>query len=312
MSFKSVLTLAIFVLSGCAVVVQKFDLKWHMLTADSLDYSHFDKFPAIFLGVVRLVFAWIIWTVLLHVILDHSTFEVRTVSALGHQRIVLMRGYERLTMFTVWAWIVQGLYFSLAAYCSIQRGIQEVNGLHYILPPMNSTLQRLTWILFEVSFPVAFMISWTVSFVLIPGHRRLGYSTTSFFTLNALLMHNCNVWFMAFEFIINRLSFCFLHVVFVLMFGFAYVLFAWVWYNIRGIFHYYFLDYNHAYSFYWYLCLVIGICSIFTTGLGCSQLQNQSMHSVASMVIVLFSSFLSVLFDDGCFPFLLCSRWCCC
>ncbi len=130
----------------------------------------------------------------------------------------------------------------------------------------NPFIIGLTWILFEVSFPVAFIVSSVVTFVLIPTAKKNNLPVHHFFLVPALLMHNANVAFMVFEIIANRLHFVLLHFPFTLLYGMAYSLFSWYLYQHRGVFYYSFLDYGRKGALYWYIGLIGGMGVFFLLG----------------------------------------------
>ncbi len=100
----------------------------------------------------------------------------------------------------------------------------------------------------------------------------------------ALLMHNANVLFMAWEFIFNELAFSYYHFIFMLFYGIAYVVFSWVWYAYRGIFYYFFLDYQRKYAVIWYIVLLGFITGLFFIGYYLSILQFKGHSLIANVV----------------------------
>lgn len=144
-----------------------------------------------------------------------------------------------------------------------------------------------TWILFEISFPVAYLVSAVVTFVLIPFVKKEGLPAKTFFLPMALLMHNANIVFMAWEFMLNELSFSYYHFIFMLFYGISYVIFSWIWYVYRGVFYYFFLDYKRKYALIWYIVLLIFITILFFIGYYLSILQFQGHSFIANAVSIL-------------------------
>lgn len=140
------------------------------------------------------------------------------------------------------------------------------------------------WVFFEISFPVAYLVSAVVTFILIPFVKKEGLPPTTFFLPMALLMHNANVLFMAWEFIFNELAFSYYHFIFMLFYGIAYVVFSWVWYAYRGIFYYFFLDYQRKYAVIWYIVLLGFITGLFFIGYYLSILQFKGHSLIANVV----------------------------
>mmetsp|Transcript_17943 Transcript_17943/g.30192 ORF Transcript_17943/g.30192 Transcript_17943/m.30192 type:complete len:168 (+) Transcript_17943:490-993(+) len=124
-------------------------------------------------------------------------------------------------MFTVWSWTLKGVYFALSAYISFAvhtKNIESASAdqLHPLLtlPELYqpSPLLSLTvWVLFEVCFPIAFIVTTIVTFVLIPHALRNKMPTANFFNFLPVIMHNANVVSMAIEIVINRIPFAVWH-----------------------------------------------------------------------------------------------------
>lgn len=100
-------------------------------------------------------------------------------------------------------------------------------------------------------------------------------------------MHNANVGYMAFEFVANQLPFVIWHIVFMLFYATAYVIFSWIWHHLRGIYYYYFLDYERPGAIFWYLGLLIGISILFLAGYFCSLMQYNYNHTIPNLVSIL-------------------------
>jgi len=129
----------------------------------------------------------------------------------------------------------------------------------------------IIWILFEISFPIAFLVSLVVTYVLIPSGKKSGVPVHVFFHLVPLLMHNANVLFMMIEFNYNSIPFNFHHFTFMLLYALAYVFFSWIWFQYKGIFYYFFLDYASPYAILWYIGLLIGVLVLFFGGYVCNE-----------------------------------------
>ena len=148
---------------------------------------------------------------------------------------------------------------------------------HRILP-------SIAWICFEISFPIAYLVSAVVTFVLIPFTKKAGLPVKTFFLPMAILMHNANVMFMALEFMINELQFSYYHFIFMLFYGLAYVVFSWVWHHYHGMFYYFFLDYHRPYAFWWHLALLSLVSVLFFIGYYLSKLQFHGYSLPANLV----------------------------
>ena len=172
----------------------------------------------------------------------------------------------RLTTFTVWSWLLIGIYFSLVLYATHC----ELNS-----SPVNNAFVQLTWVLYEICFAVSLLITVLVSFVLIPMGNKKGIPIDYFFKTPALLMHNANVVFMALEGAGNRLPIVFSHFPFVALYGITYVVFSWIWFHHKGVFYYFFLDYERPHAALSHLGLIIVLAIFFEVGVIFSYLTEQ-------------------------------------
>jgi hypothetical protein len=180
---------------------------------------------------------------------------------------------------------VQGFFFVSAAYCSFAlhfAGGGSPVATYLPLPP--EAILHITRILFEISFPVAFMVSTVVTFVLIPHAKRAKLPLDSFFVLIPLLMHNANIVFMAMEIIINKIPFAIWHFPFVVLYGASYAVFSWFWKHYKGYYFYYFMDYTRERAIVWYVALLTIAAVFFLIGYASSYLMNCSPTPIPSMV----------------------------
>jgi hypothetical protein len=132
-----------------------------------------------------------------------------------------------------------------------------------VLPTLSPSLQWFVWILFDISCPIAFMISLIVSQIIIPNAKKNQLPTDNFFRFNGLMLHNANIWFMTFEFLTNRLSIIGAHWPCILIYGMLYVIFAWIWFAYRGFYYYFFLDYERPNALLWYIGLYAILSVVF-------------------------------------------------
>jgi hypothetical protein len=156
-------------------------------------------------------------------------------------------------MFTVWCWSLQGIYFAAAVYL----GLAHI--LHWSVHPVVLTA---TPILYEISFATAYLVTFLVTYVLIPGTIRRGVNPTTFFKFFPLLMHNANALFMMTELLLNDIPFRFSHFPYIVFFGQAYVIFSWHVYRRIGVFYYFFLDYELKFAVIWQLGLLFVVKSL--------------------------------------------------
>ncbi|KAI8893760.1 hypothetical protein BC833DRAFT_607341 [Globomyces pollinis-pini] len=148
--------------------------------------------------------------------------------------------------FTVWSWNLQGIYFLSTLY------------LHLNNQPSSIIIQT-TAILFEVCFAVAMLVTIVVTFILIPVGMKRGQNVQGMFKPQSLIMHNLNMIFMVMELIWNQIQIDLTHLPFVILYGLTYVVFAWIYANIRGYFFYFFLNYNQPRAILMHSVLVFAL-----------------------------------------------------
>ena len=96
------------------------------------------------------------------------------------------------------------------------------------------TLPRaVLWVLFEISFTVAPLVSGVVRYILIPTFLKNGEVPRMFFKSTVQLMHNANLLFIITEALLNRAPMIHAHYLFIISFGLLYVMFAWCWLHDR-------------------------------------------------------------------------------
>jgi len=287
------------------------------------------------LGMARLSVAAFIFT----------TLGVRLLSAAGPTICYasLVDGKKRCKVmplvgtFTVWNWVLQGAYFTLAGACSLHcegkrhrvRGKKDSakrkaaaaaarrsarrdefeEDLYRRLGSGNEVVEaaaeeeeaargreedevpqwvtRATWLLYELGFANALLVSSVVWLVLVPAIRRAGdalalsqilgwFSTTT---------HVANLGFMVFELLVNRLPFRAAHYPFVLYFGAAYTVFAAWLYERTHVWFYFFLDYNlpALRAVLNYAALLVALTAFFVLGTWISNSTKRAEGRVATL-----------------------------
>jgi len=170
----------------------------------------------------------------------------------------------------------QGYYFLMAAYCSFCIHFRTVDDASSSLKPYfvepSVTFCFITWVLFEVCFPIAFLVSSIVTFVLIPHAKKANLPTDNFYVIIPLIMHNANILFMALEIIANQIPFSVWHFPFLWIYGIAYCVFSWIWNHYHGYYFYFFLDYTRPGAIVWYIALLSIVGLFFSVGFGASYL----------------------------------------
>lgn len=138
------------------------------------------------------------------------------------KRSVVLRGFMRLTTFTVWCWLLVGLYF-LAA----------------LLPPLAIVARTL----FGVAFACSVLVTVVVTFILMPFHRAHRSAGNEHLTQwRSVVYHNLNSVLMGIEFAVGARTPELAGLPVAFLWGCAYVLFARAWFSRIGMYYYFFLD----------------------------------------------------------------------
>lgn len=200
----------------------------------------------------------------------------------GQIKKFTLYGFERFSAFTLWCWLLQGIYFVLVTFCSNDY-LTNINSTY-----LSHKIICATNILFEINFATAFLVTVVVTFVLIPTGKAKGISVDPFFRIPALCAHNLNVLFMLSEALLSNMKFSLLHIPFVLLYGCAYVVFAWYWNQVKGVFLYFFLDYQRDYAVLWHIGLLvaIGLFSLF----GCLVSYIKETNALPQMMGLIFGT----------------------
>lgn len=244
------------VLSACFGIIYTQDFEWSKISLSIISKSNL--VDDVVFSAVRLSFALVVLITLILSISDEG-LHLEIMNREGKPKPLHVKGFGRLTFFTYWAWIIEGIYFLITGILSLLSYL-EIDLSQSLDSRYLSLLLRATWSLYEVNFALAYLVSIIVTYVLIGTHIKDGISTDPFFKPIALLTHNANVVFMASEFILNQLHFSRFHFVFAILFGLSYTLFSWYYYTRIGVFYYFFLDYARKDAPYLYI-LVMSVVS---------------------------------------------------
>lgn len=106
--FLSVFSLVVAVSVYFFYLLTIVDLEWSQITVEMIASS---QHPAVIseqiLLVTRVLFSIIIWASIVYIVTDPVGLEITVQNADGSKRTHLFKGLDRLTMFTVWSWILQ-------------------------------------------------------------------------------------------------------------------------------------------------------------------------------------------------------------
>lgn len=102
--FSLVIGVGLLSLYACYIV----DLEWSHTKLDTLAASQHSNIVSPYsLMIIRAFLAIIIWTTTTYIVLDREGLQLTLERADGSKRTYLLKGLSRLTMFTVWSWILQ-------------------------------------------------------------------------------------------------------------------------------------------------------------------------------------------------------------
>ncbi|KAJ3313247.1 hypothetical protein HDV04_002231 [Boothiomyces sp. JEL0838] len=183
-----------------------------------------------------------------------TAFQVDT-----QPRTVRMKGGIRFCTFTLWSWLIQGIYFA----CAIATQLGYITNLYFL---------EAIVIMFELATSVAILVTVVVTFVLIPGAAKGDVKNmVGLFRFQVLLTHNANVVFMITELVLNNIKFKFSHFPYAGLFGITYIAFSWILAQKIGVFFYNFLNYNFPKVLMAYTGLLFALSVFFTIAFGISH-----------------------------------------
>ncbi|KAJ3275856.1 hypothetical protein HDV01_006722 [Terramyces sp. JEL0728] len=174
-------------------------------------------------------------------------------------RTVRMIGGIRFCTFTLWSWLIQGIYFAL----TIAAQFGYITNLY--------VLEGIV-ILFELATSVAILVTVVVTFVLVPGAAKGDVKNmVGLFRFQVLLTHNANVAFMVTELVLNNIKFKYSHFPYAGLFGITYIAFSWVLAQKIGVFFYNFLNYNFPKVLVAYTALLFALSVFFSIAFAISH-----------------------------------------
>eukprot|EP01035_Chromulina_nebulosa_P027837 gene27837-36661_t len=83
-----------------------------------------------------------------------------------------------------------------------------------------------------------------------------------------------------------------------LMYGMAYSVFAWYWHWLRGVYYYFFMDYERAGAIYWYVGLMAAFSVFYLLSHEISVFIHQGSAGIVPHVVVLGLAWLSMKVKD--------------
>ena len=142
-------------------------------------------------------------------------------------------GTTRMSAFTMWSFTLLGVYFAVSSYSSwsVHYGWELGEWTVWLVPA-----------LFSSAIASAFLVTVTVTYMLIPEANERGDNITHYFNWDSQLMHNGNVIFILIEMAVSDISLSLWHVPYPVIFGCIYVLFSAFNARRSGIYFYDFID----------------------------------------------------------------------
>ena len=143
-------------------------------------------------------------------------------------------GAHRLAAFTVWSFIAFGTYFFLAAFASWAEifGATIPSWVLAVIPPI-----------FAIACGTALLVTVVVTYYLIPNNQEKGFDVAKYFLWYEIVMHNLNVILLGADLVFGGVDITLGMVTFPILFGIAYVFFAYIYALYGGgIYLYDFLD----------------------------------------------------------------------
>lgn len=192
------------------------------------------KLPTPGIAVFRAVVSIVCFSTIASIILDprgmtYNLLDYETKSY-GPKRIT---GSTRMSAFTMWSFTLMGAYFALSSYSSwsVHYGWELGEWAIWLVPA-----------LFASTIASAFLVTVTVTYMLIPEANERGENISHYFYWDSQLMHNGNVIFILIEMAISDISLSLWHIPYPVVFGCTYVLFSAFNARRSGIYFYDFID----------------------------------------------------------------------
>jgi len=197
----------------------------------------------------------------------------------------------RWTTFTLWCNTLAAVYFWLAALaCALMiRDATE---------EMPRTLGSVLSVLWDITFPMSFLVNLIVTFVLIPGFKRAGDFQKIWFLLKwrGQALHNGYVIVAALEAVLVSPSIAVNSIPIMAMYGAAYVAFAYVVFARKRVFHYFFLDPRFKFAPLAVIGLLVLLIALTCVGGAAIQI---AAHSMIAKGCLLLAALATCTFRDS-------------
>jgi hypothetical protein len=149
MGFNSVLGLVVSVVVASLYIILYCDLEWNKFSLRDIGESQLIGKDALF--AYRVCCSIIVWSLSTYLFVDKVGLEITLKDRAGQNKLIKLVGPHRFTMFTLWCWTLEGVYFLCATLWSYIAAPTFALPMYY-----QQLLARITWVLFEVSITVVF------------------------------------------------------------------------------------------------------------------------------------------------------------
>lgn len=239
--FMKILLLIVFVIVISIISLIRNDMNIDELNEGIIATSNISYLTSFHVLIMRFIMLIIISWSCLYIYIDSKGLDISLYTR-GTVHDINLKHSGRFAAFTVWCWALQGIYFGLSFFCSLNQSLIELNDRPLLQLP--KIIIFIAYVVFEISFAMSFLVTIVVTFVLIPSGIKKGINNDGMFKFFPLLFHNANVLFMVLELLTNKLKFSLNHYPFVLLYGCSYCIFSWYFFSCRKVFMYFFLDYD--------------------------------------------------------------------
>lgn len=240
------------------------NLHWERATATSVLSSRFGSEWDLVLALQRLaVGVFILWSIKWKVNSPYRAMIPRK----GMKPFGL-GGWQACATFTVWNWILMGLYHAVLGVLGVARCTA---GNDAVEKAVHVYVWRALWVVFELAFSCCVLVFSSVWLVLIPAAHMQPADmrpavVSAFYNWFSLAAHNLNLVFMALDLVSNNMEFLHAHFSFILIWGSIYIPFNWAFHAQYGVWFYFFLDHTKQLASWWILSLLIVLYKSFEMG----------------------------------------------
>lgn len=195
----------------------------------------------------------------------------------------------RWTTFTLWCNTIGTIYFWAAA---------AVSGVTMHTGSEPQALLPYVQTLWEITFPMSFLVNLVVTFVLFPGLKKQGKFDKVFFMLNwrPQCMHNGFVLVSAMEAVLVMPPMVMGDFPIIVIYGLTYAFFSYILFAVTGIFHYFFLDPRFKFAPCGLVGLLLLLTALYAAG---STALTAAAHSWIFRVVILVAALATCTFRDA-------------